>query len=115
MNNILKASEKREEILEEAVGILKPALEKIRENEKNIGEQLSNVVEEARTQERTVASCPVCKTGKLMILYSRRTGKRFAGCTNHFKGLCNTSFPLPQRGTIRIPKRSCSLCNWPTV
>ncbi len=115
MNNILMGSEKREKILEEAVGILKPALEKIRENEKNIGEQLSNAVKEARTEERTVASCPICKTGKLTILYSRKTGKRFVGCTNYFKGLCNTSFPLPQRGAIRVPKRSCSLCNWPTI
>jgi len=115
MNRILAASEKREKILEEAVGILKPALEKIRENEKKIGEQLSNAVREARTEERAVASCPICKTGKLVILYSRKTGKRFVGCTNHFQGQCNTSFPLPQRGTIRVPKKSCSLCNWPTV
>jgi len=115
MNKIQEASEKREKILEDAVEILKPTLEKIKENEETIGEQLSNAVKKAKTEERTVATCPICKTGKLTILYSRKTGKRFVGCTNYFKGICNTSFPLPQRGTIRVPKRSCSLCGWPTI
>jgi DNA topoisomerase-1 len=115
MNRIQEASERREGVLEEAVDILKSALDKIRENETTIGKQLSNAVEKAGIEERTVAACPTCKTGKLVILHSRKTGKRFVGCTNYFKGICKTSFPLPQRGTIRVPKRSCSRCSWPTV
>ena len=90
-------------------------VEKLKENEKVIGEQLSKAIKRARIEERTIGTCPVCKTGKLMILYSRKTGKRFIGCTNYFKNLCKTSFPLPQRGTVRPTGRNCRRCNWPTV
>ena len=115
MNKIQLNSEKRENILVNAVEILKPVVEKLKENEKVIGEQLSKAIKRARIEERTIGTCPVCKTGKLMILYSRKTGKRFIGCTNYFKNLCKTSFPLPQRGTVRPTGRNCRRCNWPTV
>jgi ssDNA-binding Zn-finger/Zn-ribbon topoisomerase 1 len=62
-----------------------------------------------------VGMCPNCGTGELAIIYSRTTRKRFIGCTNYFKGLCNTSFPLPQHGTIKPAKSNCKACGWPTV
>jgi len=115
MNRIQVNSEKREEVLIDAVEILKPVTEGLKEKEKLIGEQLSNAIKRARLEERTIGSCPICNTGKLMTLYSRKTGKRFVGCTNYFKGLCKTSFPLPQRGTVRPLGKNCRGCGWPTV
>jgi len=115
MNKIQVNNEKREDVLVDAVEILKPATEELRQKEQRIGEQLSNAIKRARLEERTIGTCPNCNTGKLMILYSRRTGKRFVGCTNYFKGLCKTSFPLPQKGTVRPLGRNCRECGWPTV
>ena len=115
MDKIQANSEKRESILVDAVEILKPVIEELKEKEKLIGEQLSLAIKRARLEERIVGTCPVCGTGKLMILYSRKTGKRFIGCTNYFKGLCNASFPLPQRGTVRPLGRNCRGCGWPLV
>ncbi len=115
MNEIQVNNEKRENVLIDAVEILKPAVKELKTKDKIIGEQLSNAIKKSRLEERTIGMCPVCNTGKLMILYSRKTGKRFIGCTNYFKGLCKTSFPLPQRGTVRPLGRNCRGCGWPTV
>ena len=115
MNRIQENKEKREEVLTEVVEILKPVLERLKKEEKTIGEQLGNALEKAKLEERTIDTCPVCKTGKLIVTYSRKTGKRFVGCTNYFKGLCKTSFPLPQKGTLRLDGKKCLKCSWPTI
>ncbi|MEM3783559.1 MAG: DNA topoisomerase I [Candidatus Bathyarchaeia archaeon] len=115
MEKIQTNMEKRENVLLDAIEILKPVVEELKDKEKTIGEQLSNAIKRARLEERIVGQCPICGTGTLMILYSRKTGKRFIGCTNYFKKLCSTAFPLPQRGTVRPIGRNCRGCGWPTV
>ncbi len=115
MERIQSNSEKRENILLETVEQLKPQLEQFKEKEGPIGEALSNAIKRARMQERIVGDCPTCGTGTLMILYSRKTKKRFIGCTNFFKGVCKTSFPLPQRGTVKPMGKTCSSCGWSMV
>jgi DNA topoisomerase-1 len=115
MDKIQADREKRENVLLNAIEILKPAVEELKAKEKIIGEQLSNAIKKARLEERIVGPCPLCGTGLLMILYSRKTGKRFIGCTNYFKKQCNAAFPLPQRGIARPLGRNCRGCGWPTV
>jgi len=115
MERIQSNSEKREDTLVEAVGRLKPLLEEFKEREETIGEALSNAIKRARMQERVIGNCPNCGTGKLMILYSRKTKKRFIGCTNYFEGICRTSFPLPQRGIAKPMGKNCGSCGWPLV
>lgn len=115
MDKIQANSEKRENVLVDVVEILKPVIEELKEKERTIGEQLSKAIKKARLEERIVGPCPVCGTGKLMILYSRKTGKRFIGCTNYFKNKCTTSFPLPQKGSVRPLGRNCRRCGWPIV
>jgi len=115
MERIQTNSEKRENVLFGAVERLKPMLEELKQRETAIGEALSNAIKRARIQERIVGDCPTCHTGKLMILYSRKTRKRFIGCTNYFKNACQTSFPLPQRGTVKPLHKSCKGCGWPTL
>jgi len=115
MDRIQSNSEKRENILLEAVERLKPVLTELKQREEIIGEALSNAIKKARMQERVIGDCPNCHTGKLMILYSRRTRKRFIGCTNYFKNACKTSFPLPQRGTTKPTGKFCKGCGWPLL
>lgn len=115
MNKIRTNNQKKERVLVEAVETLKPVVEKLKENQNVIGERLSEAIKKSNMDERTIGACPVCKTGKLIVLHSRRTGKRFAGCTNYFKGLCKASFPLPQRGIIKPLAKKCRGCGWSTV
>ena len=115
MDKIQTKREKRENVLVDTVEILKSVVQELKEKEKIIGKQLSNAIKRARLEERIIGTCPVCDTGKLIILYSRKTGKRFIGCTNYFKGKCETSFPLPQKGSVRPLGKNCRGCGWPTV
>ena len=115
MEKIQTNSEHRVNVLVEAVNQLKPVLEELKEKEQTIGQVLSQAIKRARMQERIIGDCPDRKTGKLMILYSRKTRKRFIGCTNYFKGICTTSFPLPQKGTAKPAQKNCKGCEWPLV
>jgi len=115
MERIQGNAEKRENVLLEAVDRLKPVLTELKNRETTIGEALSNALKRAQMQELIIGECPTCHTGKLMIIYSRRTKKRFIGCTNFFKKACQTSFPLPQRGTVKPTGRVCKGCGWPLL
>jgi len=115
MDSIREGKEEREKILTHVVGILEPVVDALKKEEKTIGEQLSNAVRRAEFEETTIGTCPVCKTGKLVIIHSRATGKRFVGCTNYFRGNCNASFPIPQKGVLRLQGKKCAKCGWPTV
>lgn len=115
MERIQSGEEKRENVLAETVAHLKPLLAEVKENEEAIGKALGEAAKKARVQERIIGDCPTCKTGKLMVLYSRKTGKRFIGCTNYFKNQCKTSMPLPQSGTVKPTGRKCKTCGWPIV
>jgi len=115
MEQIQNNRVKRETVLEEVIEQLKPQLEQFKQNEEPIGEALTKAIKKAQTQERIVGKCPNCGTGNLTIIYSRKTRKRFIGCSNYFKGLCTTSFPLPQRGTVKPAGNNCRACGWPQV
>jgi DNA topoisomerase-1 len=115
MNEIQQGKETRENVLQDTVEILKPVTEKLKEKERIIGECLSQALMKARLDERVIGACPVCKNGKLVILRSRTSGKRFIGCTNYFEGTCKTSFPLPQKGSAKPTGNVCKSCGWNTV
>jgi len=114
MSQIQNNNGSREMVLIDAVERLKPILEKFRKEEEKIGQALSEAIKRMQMQKRIVGDCPQC-TGKLIILYSRKTRKRFIGCTNYFKNLCKLSFPLPQRGTVKPAQKNCKACGWPLV
>jgi hypothetical protein len=58
--------------------------------------------------------CQKCKDGSLIIIYNRKTGKRFVGCTNYKNG-CNFIAPLPQKGTLQNTGKVCDKCGWPVI
>ena len=115
MEQIQSGKENRENVLLEAIDQLKLILEGFILKERVIGQVLSGSVETARTQERVLGICPLCGTGKLMILYSRKSRKRFIGCTSYFQGMCKASFPLPQKGKVKPARKNCRSCGWPLV
>jgi len=115
MNEIQQGKETRENVLKDTIEILKPVTEKLIEKEHIIGASLSQALQKAKLEERVVGACPICKNGKLVLLRSRKTGKRFIGCTNYFEGTCKTSFPIPQKGLVKPLGNVCKNCGWHTV
>ena len=61
-----------------------------------------------------LVTCPSCKMGKLMIIRSRRTKKRFMGCSNYYNG-CRASSPLLQKAMLCATKIPCEQCLWPQI
>ena len=61
-----------------------------------------------------LVECPQCHTGRLMVIRSRKTKKRFIGCSNYYNG-CVASTPLIQRGMVRTTKTPCEICLWPII
>jgi len=116
MEKIETGSELRENVLAEAIGRLKPILEELRSRETSIGQTLSEAIRRAQLEKRIIGPCPRCRTGNLIIIYSRKSGKRFAGCTNFRNGTCQAAFPLPQHlYGVKPARRSCKVCQWPMV
>jgi DNA topoisomerase-1 len=87
----------------------------LKDREDEIGKRLTRAARRIATRDETIGTCPTCGKGTLFIIRSRNTGKRFIGCTNYFKGICKTSFPLPQSGFISRSGRACKRCGWPTL
>jgi DNA topoisomerase-1 len=115
MNEIQQGKETRKNVLQDTVEFLKPVTEKLKEKEQEIGARLSQAIMKAKLEERIIGACPTCQSGKLVILRSRKTGKRFIGCTNYFEGTCRTAFPLPQKGSVKAAGNVCKSCGWSTV
>ncbi|MCW4006930.1 MAG: DNA topoisomerase I [Candidatus Bathyarchaeota archaeon] len=115
MERIQRGEESKGGVVADAVEALKPVTAALKENEKAIGEQLSQAVVQAKLEEKVIGKCPTCADGKLVILHSKKTKKRFAGCTNYFQGTCTTSFALPQKGTVKPSGKTCKNCGWSTV
>ncbi len=115
MEQIQQGKINKETVIKEVTKQLTSQLTEFKINEQKIGEILSQASKKTQIHQRVVGKCPVCGTGDLIIVYSRKTKKRFIGCTNYFKGNCKTSFPLPQKGKIISTKSKCKACGYPQV
>ncbi len=61
-----------------------------------------------------LVECPDCKIGRILVIRSRQTRKRFMGCSNYHNG-CKASTPLIQRGMMYATKVPCKTCFWPMI
>ena len=61
-----------------------------------------------------LVDCPECHLGRLRVIRSQSTGKRFVGCSNYANG-CTASSPLLQKARLRVTKKPCNICGWPEV
>jgi len=115
MNQVQEGAQTKEDVLQKAIEILKPVLSELKINQSLVGSKLSEALNQSRIEQRTIGVCPKCPDGKLMILRSKKTQKRFVGCSNYFKTKCNITFPLPQMGTIKPLSTLCKNCESPVV
>ncbi len=102
------------ELIASTIQSLSEQLLLFKANEVAIGGEMDQSILAGRFLQNTLGTCPVCKTGKLIMLRSKKTRKRFVGCTNYARG-CRASAPLPQKGSIRTTQRACGHCGWPVI
>jgi DNA topoisomerase-1 len=95
-------------VIEYAVDRLVQSLEAFRNGAQEIGLEIGA----ASKPDNVLGVCPVCKSGSLRMIRSKKTRKRFVGCSNYSNG-CKASAPLPQKGIIKVAK-ACK-CGWPIV
>lgn len=116
IENIENGKEHEKDIVADGIEKLMSILVEFKMNEGQIGQELSEAIQKSRTESSIIGQCPICNTGSLIVLFSKKTGKRFVGCTNFSKGLCNAAFPLPQPPyNISLPKKRCGTCSWPII
>ncbi len=115
MEAIQQGKENKQKVLQDTTETLKLVISELKEKEAEIGARLSKTLQQGRLDERTVGACTKCSDGKLVILRSKKSGKRFVGCTNYFEGKCTTTFPLPQTGTVKPLGTVCKSCGSPIV
>lgn len=101
-------------VVETGVEQLLSVLRELHQNFEKAGNSLYQGFLSSIRQKNIVGDCPICGIGKLTIIRSRKTGKRFVGCTNYKNG-CRASAPLPARGIIKSTKKTCQSCGWPIV
>ena len=63
---------------------------------------------------KSICPCPECNAGQLMVIKSPLTKKKFIGCSNYYNG-CTASSPLLQKAMVRVIKKKCITCSWPTI
>ncbi|MEM2082660.1 MAG: DNA topoisomerase I [Candidatus Bathyarchaeia archaeon] len=115
MEAIARGEAGREEVLATAIGFLKPILSDLRSKEGEIGEELSKAIFEARSRlSRLSAPCPRCGS-PLSILRSKRTGKRFIGCSGAWAKGCKFALPLPRRGKLSPLNKVCEDCGFQLI
>jgi DNA topoisomerase-1 len=115
MEAIKQGNETKQNVLQNATETLKLFISELKENEAAIGAKLSQPIQKKKQNGQIVGACPKCVDGKMVILRSKKTAKRFVGCSNYFEGKCNTTFPLPQTGTVKPQGQVCKSCGSPIV
>jgi len=113
LESVETGAQDQKRLLRDAIGVASDQLASIESDDDAVGLGLNTVVAESKPGGYELGPCPVCKTGRLHVVKSRKSGKRFVGCTNYSAG-CRASAPLPQRGTLRVGG-TCKHCSWPVV
>jgi DNA topoisomerase-1 len=101
-------------LVRDTVRLISSQLINLYQNESDLGREIASAATVAASARYEIGPCPVCKSGRLRVIRSRKTGKRFAGCTNYATG-CKASAPLPQKGTLKPAAKPCGYCSWPVV
>jgi DNA topoisomerase-1 len=107
-------SEDEGPVVRETVRSIAEQLAGLRENEEQVGREIDSALTATVAASFVLGGCPVCHTGQLKVIRSKKTKKRFVGCSNYGTG-CRASAPLPQRGALRSTPRPCQHCGWPVV
>jgi len=115
MDKVLEEKKDKEAVLEEAKEDLLQLLTSFKEKEELIGQDLVEGLQRFWKESEEVGLCPKCGDGRLTIIRSAKTGKRFVGCSNYREGKCDQTFPLPQKGRITSLDKKCPHCGYQMI
>ncbi|MEK6919375.1 MAG: DNA topoisomerase I [Nanoarchaeota archaeon] len=104
---------KEEVIIGKVKNVLLSVEKEFRKSEVVIGKELLDSLTAVRQQEKvanTLSKCPVCSTGNLAILFSKKFGKSFVACNRYPD--CKTTFGLPSGFVKRVDGKLCDKCSW---
>lgn len=110
MDGIANGDESKDEVVDKSRSMLKG----IMVNLKNERDEISQEIKKGIREDFVVGKCPDedCN-GNLVIRTSKKTRKRFIGCSAYPR--CRNTFSLPQNGLILTTKEECSECGYPVV
>ena len=95
-------NDRSDSVIKYAKAKLNEVIIPFKEKEIEIGNRITVALNITKNKQQMVLGpCPVCGKGSLKIIKSRRTKKRFVGCSNYSSGVCKATAPLPQKGSIR--------------
>ena len=102
------------QVVDNARNQVKVAIQSFNLNDSKIGQEISSALEVNRktitsrnpTAIATLGTCPICRSGNLIIKKAVKSKKRFAGCTNYSSAKCLATSSLPQKGTIKSTGKS---------
>ncbi len=103
MKKIEDGEKSKEEVVDESREMLKAVLENLQSKRKEIKE----LMHKALLQQYIFGTCPK-SGGQLKLVISKKSHKRFVGCSDYPK--CHFGMPLPQSGYIFISPQTCPKC-----
>ncbi len=113
MTEIAEQQKSKEQVVGHSRQLLKSVMKGL-EGEK---ESLRETVKAGIKAEGLIGKCSC--GGELRVVVSRKSKKRFVGCSNYFKPdgkqKCSVSYPLPQKGTVASTGEICAFCGAPVV
>lgn len=108
MDEIVDGKSMRKEVVDKSRELLNTVLSEMETHKEEIATEIRNGI----FRDRILGICKEC--GKeLRILRSKKTRKRFVGCSGYPE--CSNSFPLPQSGTLIPLQESCAECGAPRI
>lgn len=111
MDKIYEGKKEREKVIKEAQKELTTIFEEFKQKEEDIGKTIYEGLKVMMDKKNVVGICPECNS-KLRIIRSKKTRKRFVGCSGYPE--CNHSYPLPQKGKVTPLGEVCE-CGAPVV
>lgn len=114
LEKIERGSTNSTEVIENSIERLVASLALFRQKKIEIGSRIWRASQSTSAKYAAIGSCPICKTGMLMVIRSRASKKRFVGCSNYASG-CRASAPLPQKGLALPDETTCRGCEWPKL
>jgi DNA topoisomerase-1 len=113
MEAIREGNRGKDDVIAEARTELDKILGKFKKHQVEIGKELGDAYRRTKQKQKTLGTCSKCG-GQLKVIVSRRTHKRFVGCSGYAKG-CRNSYPLPQAGFIIPMDKTCEQCGTPMI
>jgi DNA topoisomerase IA/intein-encoded DNA endonuclease-like protein/predicted transcriptional regulator len=102
MELVAKGKKTRESVLKVSRKDLALIIKAMTNNSEKIRQEIRSAFE------NNFGPCPACKAGYMRMIVSKKTKKRFAGCSNYPN--CTNGWPLPQKAKIRLLEEHCKFC-----